>query len=620
MEIELGPLTGSNAGLALLACATSVLTGAMSSAILARAASATGSPRALWALAGAAVAASGLWSNYCLSALALRADLAAAPGASDIALTLFCVHLICTLAFFMIIFHGTRVSTLVGAAAVGAIVLLIQYFSLRSSGLDPRLLIDLVAIGPKAAILAIIFVASVLAFRPELSPLRRFTGVLAAGVSVTLLNLLSLAQIPASVGAPSATVEYESLGWITILAISVIVVGIAAVYALDKMLADRGRQSRALEEAAVRLQNSNRAAKAAEAARSELVADISHEIRTPLTAVLGMLDLLDAQSLTLDQRRHVVIAKTAAEGLATLADDLADMAKLDAGKFEPIIGPCDLACVAQSVVELMRSALHGRPVEMLLTISEGFPSAVLTDSGRVRQILFNLIGNAVKFTNRGAITIALDARPAGGGAYDVVIAVEVTGASPSLVSAPPQTRFSGAELGVAISAKLAATLGGALTTASVLGAGSRFVFRFYAADAEATAEMETRGADAASESAPFLEERSLCEIADQIGVTEAQAGMRAMMSDIDHLLADVRMALATGDLAEAEAGAHAVKDLAASWGALRLRNAALQFERAPNNAAAADAALDSMVKSWCGARAIFAAQLAGRSTAQADAA
>lgn len=760
MGLEIGLQGDASAGLVLLAGATSVWSGAMSSSILARADSHTGPRRALWTLAGAAVAANGLWANYYLSALALNADRSLVIGAADTVIAALCVHLACAFAFLIIMYRRNRAATLAGAAVLGANVLLMHYVGLRSVHLDPGRLFDLAAAGPGAALLAAIFVASVLAFRPDLPPLRRFAGVAAAGGLVTALNLLILAQSPPAASPLAADLSSASLQSVVFVVTCLLLAGIAAACATDKMLADRDRQVRALDEAVARLRDSERAAKAADAAKSEFVADISHEIRTPLTAILGMLDLLDAQSLTLDQRRQIVIAKTAAEGLLTLANDLVDLAKLDAGKLEPSIGSCDLAGLAQSVVDLMRPSLLARPVALRLIIADGFPAALATDAARVRQILLNLVGNAIKFTERGTITVALDARAAGGGAQDVTIVVEDTGAGMSsdvlaqLFRRFSQTdvatpaRFGGAGLGLAISAKLATTLGGALTASSVLGAGSRFVFRFYADTAPATVpaiiaapgdlgsvlevlivddqeanrylaerllaragiiadtvssaeaalerlrarrfdaillDLQMPGidgvgaarqiralagsaaatpmiaytaavsaadrqrcsdagiaffvekpvkpaalyaalgaavgatiplpptADCAQSATPgmqalFLEEGPFRAIAALIGAAETQTCLRAAMIDIDRLLAAARAALTVGDVAEAKAAAHAVKSLAADWGAARLRDAAARLERGPGDRTAADAALDDMVRSWSGARALLVAR------------
>lgn len=486
----------AGAGLALLAAATSVWSGVMSSSTMARAAVLTGARRAIWTLAGAAAAANGLWANYYLCALSVRGDLATAIGGADTAIAALSVHLACAFAFLMIVYRRTRTAELAGAAVLGANVFLMQYLGLRSFNLDPARLFDLAAFGPTAALLAAVFVASVLAFRPEVSPLRRFVGVAAASVGVTLLNLLILGQSPLAAGAASSDLTSGSLKSVVFIITCLLVVGIAAAYATDKLLAERDRHVRALDAALERLTASERAAKAANAAKSDFVADVSHEIRTPLTAILGMLDLLDAQFLSLDQRRQVAIAKTASEGLLSLANDLVDLAKLEAGKIVPVIAPCDIASIARAVIDLMRPTVTGRDVALRLEVDPGFPTAVLSDGARVRQILVNLVGNAVKFTERGAISVQLSAQQRDNG-YELSLAVEDTGPGMSAdAQARLFTRFAqygsdsnaaapGAGLGLAISERLANMLGGGLAVSSVSGTGSRFVLHLFATPAVA---------------------------------------------------------------------------------------------------------------------------------------
>lgn len=768
-------------GVALLAFATAVWSGAMSSSTLARAATLAGPRRAVWTLAGAAVAANGLWANYYLSALAVRADLPAAIVAFDAVIAALSVHLACAFSFLMIVYRGTRGAALLGAAVLGANVLLMQYVGLRSFNLDPARLFDLGAVGPSAALLAAVFVASALAYRPDVPPVRRYAGVVAVSGLVTALNLLILAASPLAAGAPAADLSSGSIKSVVFIVTCLLIAGIAAAYATDKLLAERELHLRALDDAIAGLRESERAANAANAAKSEFVADISHEIRTPLTAVLGMLDLLYAPGLTLDQRRHLAIAKTASEGLLTLANDLVDLAKLEAGRLTTTIAPCDVAGVARSVLDLMAPALAGRDVSFGLEVEDSFPAAVLTDGGRLRQILVNLVGNAIKYTERGAITIVLGARPSDAGAFDLTVAVADTGVGMpagaldrlferfSQVSADGAPRRPGAGLGLAISRKLAAALGGVLAADSRPGVGSRFALTFRA-ELAAVAPVHTADPPAAGlqpgdiepvhllivddqESNRFLAARLLrrfgitAEIADGataaldrlrsrpfdavlldlhmpeidgiaaaqairalegpagrvpliafsaavgatdrrrcmeagimhfvekpirpaalyaavmaavnefndekenrmdainpaaappvvdypmifidsfklyetvalIGADEAQALSSAAFLEIGRLLTHARAALAGGDLAEAKAAAHAVKGVAANWAAMRLSEDARQLEVGAPDVVTAEATLDAMVRSWCGARAHLPALIAAAPVKQSAA-
>lgn len=761
------------AGLALLAAATAVWSGAMSSSTLARAATIVGPRRAVWTLAGGAVAANGLWANYYLCALALRAELPASIVAADAAIAALSVHLACAFSFFMIVYRGTRGAALLGAAVLGTNVLMMQYLGLRSFNLDPARLFDLGTVGPSAALLAAVFVASALAYRPDVPPVRRYAGVVAAGGLVTALNLLILAASPLSAGTPAAPLSSGSLKSVVFIVTCLLIAGIAAAYATDKLLAERERHVSALDDAIARLRESERAANAANAAKSEFVADISHEIRTPLTAVLGMLDLLEAPGLTLDQRRQLAIAKIAAEGLLTLANDLVDLAKLEAGRLTATIAACDVTALARSVFDLMGPSIAGRDIAFGLEVDDGFPVTILTDGARLRQILVNLVGNAVKYTEHGAITIRLGARPLDSGAVDMSVTVADTGVGMSAgaldglferfsqASADTSPRRVGAGLGLAISRKLAAALGGALAADSTPGVGSRFILTFRAGIAadrlpiiaaappvgprpggakslhllivddqesnrylaarllrrfgittdgagDATAALEclrarrydavlldlhmpgvdgigaarairamggptaqipliafsatvgatarrrcteagiahfvekpiqpaslydtVRAATEESDSEkdcqmdpidfsppPVVDAARLYETVAVVGAAEAQALSSAALVEIGRLLACARAALTSGDFGEAKAAAHAVAGIAANWAAMRLSDDARRLERGALDAASAEATLDAMVRSWCGARAHLPALIAAAPDAQSAA-
>jgi len=472
------------AGLAVLAATTAAWSGAMSSSTLARAATLAGPRRAVWTLAGAAVAANGLWANYYLCALAVRADLPVAIVAADTVIAAVSVHLACAYSFLMIVYRRTRGAALLGAAVLGANVLVMQYVGLRSFNLDPERLFDLGAVGPSAALLAAVFVASALAYRPGVPPVRRYASVVAAGGLVTVLNLLILAASPLAAITPESDMSSGSLKSVVFIVTCLLIAGIAAAYATDKLLAERERHVRVRDNAIARLQESERAARAANAAKSAFVADISHEIRTPLTAVLGMLDLLDAPSFTLDQRRQLGVAKTAAEGLVTLANDLVDLANLEEGRLTTTIAPCDVADLARSVLDQMTPSLAGRDVVFGLEVEDGFPAAIFTDGARLRQILVNLVGDAVKYADSGAITVVLGGRPSGAGVVELSVVVADTGVSmpasaidglfDRLSQTSSDTAPRRASLGLAISQKLAAALGGVLVADSIPAVGSRF--------------------------------------------------------------------------------------------------------------------------------------------------
>jgi PAS domain S-box-containing protein len=228
----------------------------------------------------------------------------------------------------------------------------------------------------------------------------------------------------------------------------------------------------------------HRRAEAASEAKSRFLATVSHEVRTPLNGVLGMADLLRDTLLSPEQRTYVAAIRTSGEALLSLIDEILDFSRIEAGKAEIAVGPFDLHQVAESVVELLAPRAQGKDLEIAIAIDPGTPREVAGDGGRIRQILINLAGNAVKFTERGGVMLRVEADEAG-----VAFHVQDTGPGirPDRIEAIfeefEQAEGSGLApsegtgLGLAISRRLAEQMGGRLTCESRVGEGSIFTLR-----------------------------------------------------------------------------------------------------------------------------------------------
>jgi signal transduction histidine kinase/ActR/RegA family two-component response regulator len=241
----------------------------------------------------------------------------------------------------------------------------------------------------------------------------------------------------------------------------------------------RGR-TRELEEAGVAL------ARAA-TARAEFLARMSHEIRTPMNGVLGAGDLLEDTPLDARQAELVEVIHASGKHLLGVIDDVLDAAKIEAGKLQIAPAPCDPAEVARDVLRLLAPAAAARGLDLRLGATPAVPARVVADAQRVRQILLNLVGNALKFTERGGVTIELDAGPgASPGRRRLALAVRDTG-----IGIAPQNleriflgfeqeegttarRYGGTGLGLTISKELATLMGGGLSVESVVGRGTTF--------------------------------------------------------------------------------------------------------------------------------------------------
>ncbi len=226
-------------------------------------------------------------------------------------------------------------------------------------------------------------------------------------------------------------------------------------------------------------------AEAANRAKSAFLANMSHELRTPLNAILGFSNLLRSGPVSDEQRERLNIINRSGEHLLTLISDILDVAKIEAHKQELAVAPCDLNSLVQEVIEMMRVRAEARNLALVCERSPEFPDYVRADAPKLRQVLLNLLANAVKYTERGTVTLRLSAAPADD-ADTTRVRFEVAdtglGISPKdqarifepFVQVGQLTSREGAGLGLAITRTFIGMMGGTLTVVSTLGAGSVF--------------------------------------------------------------------------------------------------------------------------------------------------
>ncbi|MGU3536274.1 ATP-binding protein [Methylobacterium sp. A54F] len=242
-----------------------------------------------------------------------------------------------------------------------------------------------------------------------------------------------------------------------------------------------GNDITARVEAARSLDEALSRAEAANVAKSRFLATVSHEFRTPLNGILGMADLVLATSLDAEQRTYVEAVRTSGKALLSLIDGILDFSRIEAGRLDLAAEPFDLPGLAEGVVELLAPRAQDKGIEIALDVADGLPPLRIGDADRVRQILVNLAGNAIKFTNAGGVGVSVAPAPEG-----VVLAVSDTGPGipedrlPVLFEEFEQgdgsasRRHEGTGLGLAITRRLVARMGGRIEAQSRLGRGSTF--------------------------------------------------------------------------------------------------------------------------------------------------
>jgi PAS domain S-box-containing protein len=227
-------------------------------------------------------------------------------------------------------------------------------------------------------------------------------------------------------------------------------------------------------------------AEAADRAKSEFLANMSHEIRTPMNGILGMAELLSKSFLDTRQKTFVEIIMKSGSALLTIINDILDFSRLDAGQMQLKIAPFDPVEAVEDVATLLASRAAEKDIELIIRRKGDVPAMVDGDPGRFRQIVTNLLGNAVKFTESGHVVTTVSGRIGDDGAAQIEVTVEDTGIGIpadklqtifeqfSQVDSSSTRRHEGTGLGLAISERLARLQGGMIAVESEEGAGSRF--------------------------------------------------------------------------------------------------------------------------------------------------
>jgi len=486
-----------NPGLVALSVVIAILASGAALDLANRVTMARGRARALWLAGGAIAMGSGIWSMHYVGMLAFRLPVPVLYDVPTVLASLLAAVFASAVALFVVSRAALGLGrVLAGSSAMGAGIVAMHYTGMAAMRMPATITYNPVVFTLSVVIAIVVaLVALLLAFHLRADAIRawdwrRVASSVVMGAAIPAMHYtgMAAAQFAATngLGDVQHAVAISALGTAAIAGSTFLILALAlGTSVLDRRLSG---DAEALREAVKELTLARDSAEAANRAKSSFLANMSHEIRTPMNAVLGMLEIVLDTELTVEQRQSLDTVRLSAESLLTILNDVLDFSKIEAEHIELEKIAFDLHRTVHATVGLLAVRADEKALELVAHIGPRASQFVRGDPTRIRQVLTNLIGNAIKFTEAGEVVVTVGVvaehddhtrlrfavRDTGIGiAPDNLGAVfhEFTQADASMTR-----RFGGTGLGLTISHRLVALMGGELTVTSELGRGSEFAF------------------------------------------------------------------------------------------------------------------------------------------------